>query len=197
MLHKGTFRADEAIKYLTEKIEFDTVLDIGAGEGLQSQYFRDQGKTVTSTDLFGWGENFFVGNYMDLEFEPHDVTWASHMLEHQLNAHNFLKKVRKETKVGGYTCITVPPPKHEIVGGHVSMWNAGLMMYHLVLAGFNCSNARVKQYGYNITVIAQADEFDLPSDLEYDMGDIEKLKPWLPSIARQGFNGDIKELNWS
>jgi hypothetical protein len=192
----GVYRAKAAMKQVLEHYEFNTVLDVGAGYGLHAATFREFGKTVTPTDLFGRIEGLVTGNYMDIEFEPHDLTWASHVLEHQLDTHMFLKKLRKETKAGGYTCVTVPPMKHDIVGGHVSLWNAGLLLYRMVLAGFDCKKAAVKKYGYNITVIAQAQEFELPNDLEFGSGDIEKLKPWLPAFANQGFNGDIHELNW-
>ena len=117
------------------------------------------------------------------------------MLEHQLNVNQFLKKVRSKTRIGGYTCITVPPLKHNIVGGHVTLWNAGILLYNLVLAGFNCKNAHIKTYNYNITVIAQADDFDLPK-LKYDSGDIKRLKPWLPEFVTEPFDGQITEWNW-
>jgi len=197
MQPKTTFRAEQALEKLLSDYDFQTVLDIGAGYGLHTEHFRKNGKTVTPTDLFGRIEGLVVGSYLDLEFEPHDLTWASHVLEHQPNPNLFLKKVRKDTKVGGYTCITVPPMKQKIVGGHLGLWNAGLMMYHLVLAGFDCSNTSIKRYGYNISVIAQASDFELPKDLEYGSGDIEKLKPWLPPFAKHGFNGDISMWNWS
>lgn len=196
MQPKGVFRAEQAIEYVTKNYDFNTVLDVGCGFGLHSDWFKEHGKTVTSTDLIDHVEGLVVGPYMELEFEPHDLTWASHILEHQPNVNNFLKKLRKETKAGGYTCITVPPMKQQIVGGHLMLWNAGLLMYHLVLAGFNCRDCSVKQYGYNISIIAQAEEFELP-ELGYDSEDIELLKPWLPSFAKQGFNGDIKLHNWS
>lgn len=196
MQPKGVYRAKAGMKQVLEHYNFDTVLDIGAGYGLHTETFRSFGKKVTPTDLFGRVEGLVVGSYMDIEFEPHDLTWASHILEHQPNVNLFLKKLRKDTKTGGYTCVTVPPLKHDIVGGHLALWNAGLLLYHLVLAGFDCKHAAIKKYGYNITVIAQASDFELPDNLEFGSGDIEKLKPWLPNFAKQGFNGNIQEYNW-
>jgi hypothetical protein len=192
----GVYRAKAAMKQILEHYNFETVLDIGAGYGLHTATFREFDKIVTPTDLFGRIEGLVTGNYMNIEFEPHDLTWASHILEHQLNSHLFLKKMRRETKVGGYACVTVPPMKHKIVGGHVSMWNAGLLMYHMVLAGFDCKEAAIKKYGYNISVIAQAKEFELPHNLEFGSGDIEKLKEWLPPFAVHNFDGNINEYNW-
>jgi 2-polyprenyl-3-methyl-5-hydroxy-6-metoxy-1,4-benzoquinol methylase len=189
------YRSNEALSFILNNIDFQTVLDVGCGYGKQSEVFKNNHKIVTSTDIGNFYNGTVVGNYLDLNFEPHDITWVSHVLEHQLNVNTFLKKVRKDTKVGGYTCITVPPAKNEIVGGHVSIWNAGLLLYNLVLAGFNCKNAHIKKYNYNITVIAKADNFILP-ELKYDSGDINLLKPWLPDFCNEGFNGDIIGWNW-
>ena len=69
-------------------------------------------------------------------------------------------------------------------------------MYNLVLGGFDCSNARIKQYGYNISVIADASSF-LLANLRYDNGDIALISDKLPTgYNYQGFNGNIYELNW-
>ena len=188
-------RAGHSLEFLLTTKKFRSVLDIGCGYGLHSDIFKKYDKEVTSTDIAPLYNSAVLGNYMELMFEPHDLTWASHVLEHQLNINSFLKKVRKETKLGGYTCITVPPLKHEIVGGHVNLWNAGLLMYNLVLAGFNCKHVHIKQFKYNISVIARAEEFKLP-DLYYDAGDIQKLKPWLPEFCKEPFDGNIQEWNW-
>ena len=51
----------------------------------------------------------------------------------------FLGKIRNVVKEGGLVGIVVPPRKPFITDGHVSLWNAGLVVYHLVLAGFDCS----------------------------------------------------------
>lgn len=187
--------AGDALEKLLKDYEFDSVLDVGCGRGTHTGILREHGKQVTATDYRAQFDGVVEGLYHDLEFEPHDITWAAHVLEHQLNVHDFLTKLRRDTRVGGWTVVTVPPAKGSIVGGHVTVWNAGLLLYNLVLAGFDCSGASIKKYGYNITVIAQAQQFDLPR-LNYDNGDINTLKPWLPEFCSEGFNGDITEWNW-
>lgn len=187
---------DLALQFLDKK-EFTSVLDIGAGRGEAARHFMQRGKSVTSVDIANVGApNLISGNYMELKLDKYDLIWASHVLEHQLNVNAFLKKCRSEQEVGGLICVTVPPLKHEIVGGHVTLWNAGLLMYNLILAGYNCSDCHVKQYDYNISVIAKADNFKLPA-LRYDYGDIEILSSYFPrEYSFQGFNGDIREYNW-
>lgn len=186
---------DGALKYVIENLDFDSVLDIGCGYGRHSRELLKAGKTVTSIDLKSGYCFGLVGDYLKTHLPKSDLVWASHILEHQLNVGMFLKKCRRETNEQGHIAIVVPPLKHEIVGGHFTLWNAGLVMYNLVLAGYNCRNAIIKEYGYNILVIAKAEEFKLP-DLNYDRGDIELIKEYLPEgYNYQGFDGDIKELN--
>lgn len=176
---------------------FENVLDIGSGPGYHADIMRRSGKTVTTIDINGNADitdNFM--NYYENSSELFSAIWASHVLEHQLDIHGFLKKCRSLLYDGGVLAITVPPAKHEIVGGHLSIWNAGLLLYNLVVAGFDCSQAAVSQYGYNISVILRKKEICLPP-LRYDHGDLDTLAKYFPEGARgERFNGDIRKLNW-
>lgn len=196
----------EGIEYLLKNYQFDTVLDIGSGSGEHSDIFRLNGKEVTEID-FGKSiyaknrisSNFIPVNYLNIDFKhKFDCIWACHVLEHQLNINIFLRKINKDLKENGILAITVPPLKDNIVGGHISLWNAGLLLYNLVLAGIDCKNASIKKYGYNITIILEKHCIVLP-DLTYDYGDINKLSKYFPKslgYKLEGFNGNITELNW-
>lgn len=99
--------------------------------------------------------------------------------------------------------ITVPPLKNTIVGGHVSIWNAGLILYRLILAGFDCSEASVYRYGYNISVIVRKKTIHVLDKITYDKGDIRRLSPYWPKGIKMrhkefddSFYGWIKKLNW-
>lgn len=190
---------DAAQQYVLQNLNFNSVIDIGCGRGRHSERFRSAGKKVYSVDFAGLYEKAHKVSFEEF-YETYvtkrvDLIWCSHVLEHVHDVQSFLKKARDLTNINGYIAVTVPPLKHQIVGGHITLWNAGLVMYNLILAGFDCSNARIKQCGYNITVIAQAKEFELPK-LDHDRGDIEKLAEWFPEGCRhQGFNGNIKSLN--
>lgn len=176
------------------------ILDIGAGkQEPHAKMFRSKGHVVDTVDFFS--TSTYTGNFMDIEFtKQYDVIWASHCLEHQLNVNMFLKKCYNVCSDGGLICITVPPAKDWIVGGHVTLWNAGLVIYNLVMSGFDCSNSSIKSYDYNISVIAQKKPFTMPK-LRYDRGDLKTLQQWLPSgleYDKYGhFEGKIHEYNWS
>ena len=167
-------------------LEFGSVLDIGSGGGLHSAHFRDLSKQVTTVNLEPPAD--YVGDYLDIDLPQHDLIWASHVLEHQPNPNLFLKKCFEDC--GRYFAVTVPPLKHEIVGGHLTLWNAGLMIYNMVIAGWDCRHANVLTYGYNISVIVEKKKAVLPV-LRMDSGDIERLSGFFPFPASQGFNGNI------
>ena len=112
------------------------------------------------------------------------------------NVRSFLMTLAQDCKPGGVLAITVPPFKHDIVGGHLSVWNAGLLAYNLVVAGIDCSAIRVKKYGYNISVIVRNNRITLPR-LANDSGDLETLRRYLPGFVQTNVSGDIDQWNWS
>ena len=126
-----------------------------------------------------------------------DTIWATHVLEHSRNPGRFLDVCYESLMPGGNLFISVPPAKHEIVGGHVSLWNLGLLMYHLILAGFDVRNGVYSTQGYNCFANVQKPmvPIQLP-DLAHDHPDIDTLAAaglwpeWLD--AHQGFNGNIQ-----
>lgn len=180
------FGEEAAIK-LSNEYHFESILDIGGGQGNHRKFWPDA--RYRNIDLLN-GEDF-----MDSVPQVHDAVWCCHVLEHQINVNKFLERIHLFLTLGGVLAVTVPPLKHQIVGGHVSLWNAGLLIYNLVLAGFNCKGASIKQYGYNISVIVRRIPFILP-DLKRDSGDIDRLSKYLPDGWREGFNGNIRQHNW-
>lgn len=176
------------------KMDFSSVLDIGSGLGEHARVFRRLGKDVTTIDSY-----YDADIKSDFNIFPFrrsfSCIWASHVLEHQLNVNMFLKKCFHLLEDGGIFAVTVPPMKPNIVGGHVTVWNAGLLLYNLILAGFDCRAAAVKVYGYNISVIVRKRKADF-TGLNYDRGDIEKLAQFFPLKVEHGFNGNLSSINW-
>lgn len=184
--------ADQALqRFVKDYPNVKRVLDVGSGAGEHAEVMRSHGMDVTEVDLRK-GRDYNQTKF-DLYF---DGIWCSHVLEHQLNVNRFLTKLRYDLKVGGILAISVPPLKNAIVGGHVTLWNAGLLLYNLILAGWDCSTARVGRYDYNISVIVpRKDILDMPT-LAYDTGDIELLAPYFPFPVAHGFNGANCVVNW-
>lgn len=186
--------------YGAEGLEFartlapSVCLDIGSGSGAQAAELEKMGHTVHANSYIPPAD--FVGDFMSLEFpDSYSLVWCCHCLEHQRNPGAFLDKINGLMVDGGWLIITVPPRKDQIVGGHVSLWNAGLLLYNLVLAGFDCSDAKVMQYGYNITVCVQKGERPDLSGLTYDSGDVAKIAQYLPFPVRlDSFDGNLEGL---
>ena len=203
-MKKASHGEDGVIKLneLLSHKDIPHILDIGAGKDeIHAKYLRSKGCTVDTIDFFDGAT--FEGDYNQTTFGiKYDGIHAAHVLEHQLNPNLFLQKIRYDLKEDGWLCITVPPLKHQIVGGHVSLWNAGLVLYHLVHARFNCSEAKIKVYGYNISVIVQKKSITETIPYTYNSKDITLIEKYLPKLnfRRNGlgeltFDGNIQRLN--
>lgn len=173
-------------------MDFNTVLDVGSGEGKHAEVLRNAGKTVTTIAL---SNADIIGDFNNVPLGKYDCVWASHVLEHQRNVGSFLDRCFDCLHENGILAVTVPPLKHEIVGGHLSLWNAGLLLYNIILAGFDCREAAVNTYGYNISIIVRKRRAVLP-ELKMDYGDIESLKEFFPFAAEHGFDGRLTSVNW-
>lgn len=188
--NKPIVKAGEALdRFIAENPK--TVLDVGSGFGSHASIMREAGIEVQEIDISRGLD------YLKYGFSPQvDGIWCCHVLEHQRNPGLFLDKIKRDLKPGGLLAITVPPAKHNLVGGHVTLWNEGVLLYQLILAGFDCSEAKVGVYGYNISVLVRNKDIELPK-LKHDKGDIESLKDFFPFDAMQGIDGRIGSLNWS
>jgi SAM-dependent methyltransferase len=178
-----------------KQYDFNEYLDVGSGK--KNVHQKMIGKRQISTDLFPPAD--YIGDYIGLDFgRQFPAVWCNHVLEHQLNVHEFLRKIYNDLEIDGVLCITVPPAHPEFMGGHISLWTEGLLVYRLVLAGFDCQRARVGVYDRNISVIVEKKPIEdrFWNKLVFDMGDIEVLAPYFPVPVEQW--GDMKfgSVNW-
>lgn len=185
--------AEELVKIAaSEKREAPRLLDVGGAYGIHARFFRKElpSLRIEMLDTVPADEPLeFTGRYDHYTpSEKYDYIWASHVLEHVPDPGSFFAKLHSDLKDGGWAAITVPPLKHDMTFAHLTLWNAGLLLIHFISQGFDCSNAHVATYGYNVTVIAQKNsrkgktkEQSLPT-----------------SVKRKGhyFEGDIKRANW-
>lgn len=169
----------------------DSILDIGCGKyQLHSNIMRINGLSPQTNDFFH--DCSYQGFFTDFKFKrKFDAIWCSHVLEHVLDVQNFLIKVCSSIKDNGILAVVVPPLKHEIVGGHVNLFNVGLLFYRLILSGLDCRDAMFERYGYNIGIIVKIKRINKLPRLNYDNGDIEMLSDYFPFPVYLGFNGDI------
>lgn len=146
------------LQKVISEYDFKTVLDIGGGSGPHTRILRHVGKEVTTIEIL---ENFPAdhhGDYMEIDFgnRQFDLIWCSHILEHQRNQGMFLEKVFGDLKEDGIFAVTVPDKSYNsMILGHCNIYNSLLLIYHLVCAGFDCRNAKLKSYEGNLSVIVR------------------------------------------
>lgn len=196
-------RGSEALARLMAYRDVHRVLDVGSGSGDHARIMRAAGMQVVTVSYESPADHVcdYVGNReIGGGF---DAIWASHVLEHQPNVGAFLRQCFRDLRDDGVLAVTVPPAKPEIVGGHLTTWNAGLLLYNLIVAGFDCREASVSgcyssgpgYQPYNISVIVRKRPAVLPQ-LRFDNGDIERLAQFFPCPVQQGFDGRLSEIRW-
>lgn len=193
------------LQLLIDQFEFFSVLDIGCGAGRHAEILRAHGKEVSLCDYgrsiyydkLKEAKDVLIGDFMEIDFgRRFDCLWASHVLEHQGDPQRFLRRAATLLDPGGLLAVTVPPLRSELIGGHLTLWTPGLLLYHLVLAGFNVTAPLLAVYGYNITIIARrAAEQELP-ELDFDSGDVNRLAHLLPPGIEEGVDGWLESLWW-
>jgi SAM-dependent methyltransferase len=186
----GKFRGIEALEQCI-KLPIKTVADIGSGGGEHANLFHKTGLNVTCID-YGtsvYAEKAKLENGIDIIYtdflnwktsEKYDLVWASHILEHQRNVGVFIEKLISICNPNGYICITVPFPHRNIWGGHLTLWQPGLLAYNVVMCGIDLSSAKIL-YGYReISIIFQLKKFQFPNNITFDNGDVRKLEQYFP-----------------
>jgi SAM-dependent methyltransferase len=177
--------------------DFHTVLDVGSGSGEHSRFFRLFGKQVFSLDLHE--EADYVGDFMGYDFDrKFDAVWCSHVLEHQRNVGQFLEKLYDVIEDAGFLAISLPVhPRDRVVSGHITSWNAGLLIYNLVLAGFDCSEAMF-MHGYDLSLIVRkkaSSGGDVRMAAAY--ANVEDLAKYFPFPVKEHGDAEVKNHNWS
>jgi|6_EtaG_2_1085325.scaffolds.fasta_scaffold49163_2 SAM-dependent methyltransferase len=204
-------RAGVALKKFCQLLsELDVgpmVLDVGAGNGKYARYIEKTVGGYTTVSTFEYVENWtstFVGDYTTFKIPiPYDAIWCSHVLEHQLNVNLFLRKLLNDVYEDGLIAITVPqlgfkPPVNRVVSGHVTLWNAGQLLYNLVLAGCDCSEAMVNTTDYDASVIVRKKTIVPFPELTMNKGDLDvTLAKYFPFEVVNNFDGLIENVNWN
>jgi len=182
--------ANEALSVFS-RMGWNIALDIGSGSGEHAEYLKAAFPDRHIITLDAHHPAQIRAPYLTHDFASQfDAIWCSHVLEHQEDCGAFIRKLNSDLKEGGAYAITVPPLKHDIVGGHVSLWNAGLLAYNLILGGFDLIDTHIWQYDYNISAVGVKRSFHMPH-LMSDSGDIDKLAPFFPRAWKvtEGFHG--------
>ena len=141
VLKGDPLRSQDALLRCCTDSSIKTVLDVGGGVGSHANIFAEYGKKVTLLEA-GYtcrveqNEKYtvIIEDFIDYKIEQKfDLVWTSHVLEHQLNVEDFIKKLFDCCSDNGKVAITVPDEvTGKVTEGHVHFWNAGLLMYNII-----------------------------------------------------------------
>jgi SAM-dependent methyltransferase len=197
---------------IIESLTFDAwkrVLDIWLWDGDASRIFLERWLEVHATwleidsynlekkikDNIKLKENFVTKLEYDNDF--FDYVLASHIIEHEINPGLAFREIHRVLKNWWKLVICLPPYKSKIVGWHINVgYNLWQLMYQLLLSWFNIKHWSFINYGYNICAVVEKDTSLMLPKLRYDKGDIELLSEFFPFKAVQGFEWNIRSINW-
>ncbi len=197
---QSTCGRDKILNKLILASEFRFVLDVGCGLGdlfyyMDSKAIEFEGvgvDVVEEEQLLFTGFEYLKSDFLNLHLDrKFDLVFSSHVIEHVPNTGDFLTKFFSFLKPGGYFCLIWPPPKEQVVGGHVHVFNMGLMLYNLVRMGVDCREVKMYRSGYNLAIIGRYCTFELP-DLTFNRYELEALAPYFPCPVEHGFDGRLR-----
>lgn len=176
-----------------------SVLIVGPGDDVDdATFFSARADTTTLGPGTGPCEDIphISACLEDVTEGSYSTIWAAHVLEHSRNPGLFLDRCYQLLEPGGNLFIAVPPLKHQIVSGHVTLWNMGLLWYHLILAGFDVTNGWYATHHYNIFAHVRRLDYRIDLPLQHDRPDVDTLNHlglWPKGHdLHHGFNGCIK-----
>ncbi|MFW6122195.1 MAG: hypothetical protein ACOC80_15035, partial [Petrotogales bacterium] len=165
------------------------------GQGDYHKFFLNKNIPVTGVDV--------KTNHLDIkkikfhnlnifDFKPqnkYQSVITSHVIEHCANTEIFVKTLFNTIEEESNFCIIWPKPKFSIVGGHVHIFNPGLVLYNLIRCGIDCRKVHIIHNGYSYAVMGVYKRFDLPN-LTYDKHELLRLSKWFPCKVSHNFNGN-------
>lgn len=175
--------------------EFDSVLDIGTGNGYSAEHFTECGKDVTATVLgeYKWGRplggdvEYVQANGESLPFRDRkfDAVWCSHVLEHVRYPGVAFEGIRRVLNDEEHLFVSVLPFKPLVVVGHLNTgWTPGQLMNVLLRNGYHVRDGAFFYRGYNVYGLAtkmSAENFSrLEGILSYDGDELQNLKDYFP-----------------
>ncbi|MCO5733859.1 methyltransferase domain-containing protein [Rhizobium sp. SSA_523] len=197
-----------ALAKLFDRFEFETVLDLGPGWQERAAAMLAAGRAVTTVlpeeaEADGAPQALSIRRgtiHSALLPVSFDCIIAAHVLHRERDPQRFLRRLHDLLPERSILAITVPALRYPMLHGELSIWSAGLLLYHLILAGFNCGEAKVLTQGEEISVILEKETIEAWGNGD-PLPPLASLRRYLPSrvdfvLDPACFNGDIVNLDW-
>ena len=170
-LEWGIFSLIEFIASNSENIGniYKTALDIGSGNGIQTEIMRHAGLEVFQLDKYSEKADYTV-DFLEQNFEQKfDVIYCSHVIEHQRNVGFFLDKIYDCLSDNGRLIITAPKhPANRMIEGHLNCFVLTYFIQQLIHAGFDLSAGKLLSCNIieNAAIVPKANNFSIDERLE-------------------------------
>jgi SAM-dependent methyltransferase len=188
---------------LVKEYSFNSIMDIGCGDGNELNLFRYFASTVVGVNDDPNTKNTpvdFFGDYLDYKSDkPFDAIWCSHVLEHIRNPGLFLDKIFHDLKEGGVLALSVPYHDFNslldsMIFGHFNRYHVPLLIYALVAAGFDCRNLRFRIYCGQISILLTKVSNNVSNCSKVAAYQKDMFR-FFPKEVGNGYTG-LDSLNW-
>ena len=113
-------------------------------------------------------------------------------IHRQRNVGQYLDRAFKALKVNGELALICPFYSNCVGSGNSNnLWNAGTLLYNLILAGFDCKKAKVSTFQNQIQIYVIKNDRKIPNAVSLSL-----LYDFFPIEVYQHFDGNILEVNW-
>lgn len=135
-----------------------------------------------------------VGGYSDVfELNEQMDLIVLGQIHRQRNVGLYLDAAFDHLKVGGELVVICPLFSNCIGSGNTNnLWNAGALLYNLIMSGFDCKRAKVATFVNQIQIYLQKSDRPIPVNRS-----LATLFDFFPVDTYQHFNGNILEVNWN
>ncbi len=186
----------EILTAFRQHYTFNEILDIGCGKGWLWPTL--EGKDITAIGLAPTATMKIPGNvrYIEEDFftwkqiKHYEAAFCSHMVEHIQDTRKFLTRFFECISENKPWCLIWPPPKPQIVPGHVHCFTLGLMLYNIVTAGIDCGNVKMLRCKYSLGLMGLKKSFVFPVPKDGSVA-LEQLEDRFPFKAYNSFDGDF------
>jgi len=128
------------------------------------------------------------------------IVYASNVLEHSRNVGNFIEKLFDICEDDGYVAIMVPRPHlNRLLSGHITTWSTATLVYNIVAAGYDCSQAKVCNGVMEKSILVQKRPIRNDPAFVYRTGvvdDVTQQSKFFPWDVRHKGAGWLPSVNW-